>query len=77
MKTTNIHLVTKVDPDSKNLVVLAGSTQYDLITEQFDNIVMSTGESFGLKIVTIKLPEIILTGDESVIDLTEQVHNDQ
>lgn len=72
MKTTEIYLITLKTEDG--LSVLEGGTNYRSMASKFDATVMSSGLE-PAQFVTVKVPEIILTGSDAVIDLTEQTNN--
>lgn len=72
MNITDIYLITQVDSNTGELSILAGSTDYDLMVQEFDLVSKLNNYDSGVKFITMRIPEIIFTGDYEIIDLTEQ-----
>lgn len=68
MSTVEIHLVTEWTPDG--LSVLSGGTDYHTMADAFD-LLKSSNPDRDIRFVAVKFPDIIFTGDEEVLDLTE------
>lgn len=68
MKTLDIHIITQIN-DGGNLAVISGGTNKEKILQEYDSLDLIDGQN-TLNVVTIRVPEIILTGYESLVDLT-------
>lgn len=71
MKNIDIYLV--VSESDGSVKVIDGGTDYNYVSAKFDDAVMAHDPK-NTKLVTLRLPEIILTGNEELVDLTKQVN---
>mgnify|MGYP006267673741 CR=1 FL=1 len=69
MKAVNIYLIVQVDDTIGDFSVISGSTNYEFISQEYGLLDRLDSGSGRFKLMTIKLPEIILNGDDTLIDL--------
>ena len=72
MNSIDIHLITRTDDLTNELKIITGSTDYDFISQEYDLFNRLDDESGRFNLITIRLPEILLTGNDDVIDLMPQ-----
>jgi hypothetical protein len=72
MNPIDIHLIIRTDDYSERVKIITGSTDYDFISQEYDLFNRLDDESGRFNLITIRLPEILLTGNDDVIDLMPQ-----